>query len=99
MKCARSAWETANSSGSLRKCREIPCFCTLRKGLPGSGQLAALSLKAGILGAWLNVKINTGSLKDKAFAADAEARGQAVLDRAVPAADDCFARLLKMVES
>ena len=50
------------------------------------------------LGAWLNVKINTGSLKDKAFAAEAEARGQAVLDCAVPAADDCFARLLKMVE-
>ena len=61
--------------------------------------VAALSLKAGILGAWLNVKINTGSLKDKAFAADAEARGQAVLDRAVPAAEDCFARLLKMVEA
>ncbi|MBR3008988.1 MAG: cyclodeaminase/cyclohydrolase family protein, partial [Stomatobaculum sp.] len=60
--------------------------------------VAALSLKAGILGAWLNVKINTGSLKDKAFAADAEARGQAVLDRAVPAAEDCFAGLLKMVE-
>ena len=60
--------------------------------------VAALSLKAGILGAWLNIKINTGSLKDKAFAADAEARGQAVLDRAVPVADDCFARLLKMVE-
>ena len=60
--------------------------------------MAALSLKAGILGAWLNVKINTGSLKDKAFAAEAEARGQAVLDCAVPAADDCFARLLKMVE-
>ena len=35
---------------------------------------------------------------DKAFAAEAEARGQAVLDCAVPAADDCFARLLKMVE-
>jgi len=60
--------------------------------------VAALSLKAGILGAWMNIKINTGSLKDKAFAAVAEARGQAVLDRAVPMADDCFARLLKMVE-
>ena len=53
---------------------------------------------AAILGAWLNVKINTGSLKDKAFAADAEARGQAILDCAVPAADYCFARILKMVE-
>ena len=61
--------------------------------------VAALSLKAGIQGAWLNVLINTGSLKDKEFTADAEERGRKVLERAVPAADACFEKMLKMVKA
>lgn len=46
--------------------------------------VAALSLRAGIQGAWLNVLINVGSLRDRAFADRALARGRAILDRALP---------------
>ena len=60
--------------------------------------VAALSLKAGIQGAWLNVLINTGSLKDGEFAAEAERRGRKVLEEAIPKADACYEKLLKMVE-
>ena len=38
--------------------------------------VACLSLRAGLQGAWLNVCINTGSLCDAAFAADARAAGR-----------------------
>ena len=37
--------------------------------------VAFLSLKAGIRGAWLNVLINVGSLKDQEFAAEYRAKG------------------------
>lgn len=59
--------------------------------------VAALFLKTGIQGAWMNVLINIGSLKDREFAEDAAKRGRAVLSRAVPAADACYEKLLKMV--
>lgn len=52
--------------------------------------VAALSLRAGIQGAWLNVLINVGSLRDRAFADRALARGRAVLDRALPLADNIY---------
>lgn len=48
---------------------------------------AALSLKAGIQGAWLNVLINIGGIEDAAFVREARARGQAILDKALPLAD------------
>ena len=48
---------------------------------------AALNLKAAIQGAWLNVKINTASLRDRAFAAQYEKDGEAILARALPLAD------------
>ena len=52
--------------------------------------VAALSLRAGIQGAWLNVLINVGSLRDRAFADRALARGREILDRALPLADNIY---------
>ncbi|MBQ9528541.1 MAG: cyclodeaminase/cyclohydrolase family protein [Fretibacterium sp.] len=57
--------------------------------------VASLSLKAGIQGAWLNVCINIASLKDKAFAEECRKKGEALLARALPVADKCYAGVLK----
>ncbi len=60
--------------------------------------MALLSLKAGLQGAWLNVLINVGSLKDAAFAAACRERGQAIMDCALPLADAGFARILAQIQ-
>ena len=60
--------------------------------------VAALSLKAGAQGAWLNVLINIGSLKDKAYAEEKRAEGKALLDHAVKMADECYEAMLKLVD-
>ena len=60
--------------------------------------VAFLSLKAGIQGAWLNVLINVGSLKDRAFAEAYRARGEALLSHALPIADECYDRLVKLID-
>lgn len=52
--------------------------------------VAALSLRAGIQGAWLNVLINAQSLRDRDLAEDFLARGRAVLDQALPLADRIY---------
>ena len=51
---------------------------------------AALSLKAAIQGAWLNVLINIGSLKNKELAEDYRKKGEALLERALPVADRIY---------
>lgn len=55
---------------------------------------AALSLKAAIQGAWLNVLINIGGLKDQAFADQYRAGGEALLKKALPLADSIYAKVL-----
>ena len=60
--------------------------------------VAFLSLKAGIQGAWLNVLINVGSLKDQEFAAESRAKGEALLAHALPLADECYAEIVKLIE-
>ena len=60
--------------------------------------VAFLSLSAAIRGAWLNVLINIGSLKDQAFAAEYRKRGEALLERALPLADAGFAKVVAMIE-
>lgn len=57
-----------------------------------------LSLIAGIQGAWLNVLINIGSIKDEAFAAEARSKGEALLSHALPLAEECYQKLLKLIE-
>ncbi len=59
--------------------------------------VAFLSLKSAILGAWLNVLINISSIKDPDFAREARSRGEALLARAIPMADEGYSRVLLMI--
>lgn len=52
--------------------------------------VSALSLRAAIQGAWLNVLINIGSLKNKELAEDYRAKGEALLAKALPLADQIY---------
>ena len=59
--------------------------------------VGALSLRAAVQGAWLNVLINIGSLKDTALAESYRTKGQALVDQVVAAADRIYAEVLKLV--
>ena len=59
--------------------------------------VAALSLRAGIQGAWLNVLINLGSIRDADFAAACRAEGEALLARALPLAEGIYTRVLTQI--
>lgn len=52
--------------------------------------VSALSLRAAIQGAWLNVLINVGSLKDRELAEGFRRQGEALLARALPLADQIY---------
>jgi formiminotetrahydrofolate cyclodeaminase len=54
-------------------------------------------VRAGLEGAWLNVKINLGSLKDKEKAAAYEAEARALLDEALPLADELYRQIEQML--
>ena len=56
--------------------------------------VSALSLRAAIQGAWLNVLINIGSLKNKELAEDYRKRGEAMLEKALPLADKIYAAVV-----
>jgi formiminotetrahydrofolate cyclodeaminase len=59
--------------------------------------VGALTLRTAVQGAWLNVLINIGSLKDKELAENYRAKGQALVDQVVAAADRVYAEVLKLV--
>jgi len=52
--------------------------------------VAALSLKAAIQGAWLNVLINLGGIRDEAFVTEYRTNGEAILAKALPMADKIY---------
>ncbi|MFV0496776.1 MAG: cyclodeaminase/cyclohydrolase family protein [Candidatus Fimivivens sp.] len=55
---------------------------------------AALSLKAAIQGAWLNVLINIGGIKDEAFTSRYRKEGEALMAQALPLADSIYQEVL-----
>ena len=59
--------------------------------------VGALTLRTAVQGAWLNVLINIGSLKNKELAEDYRAKGQALVDQVVSAADRVYATVLTLV--
>ena len=59
--------------------------------------VAFLSLKAGIQGAWLNVLINIGSIKDEAFAAEYRQKGEKLLETTLTLCDRCFDRITSII--
>ena len=56
---------------------------------------SALSLRAAIQGAWLNVLINVSGINDEAFAAEYRKNGEALLAKALPLADEIYEEILK----
>lgn len=57
--------------------------------------VAALSpARPAIQGAWLNVLINIGSLKNKDLAADYKKKGEEMLAKALPLADKIYENVL-----
>lgn len=59
---------------------------------------AALHLGCAIRGAWLNVLINLGSIRDADFAESYRSRGERLLDEALPLADGIYQRVLETVQ-
>lgn len=59
--------------------------------------VAFLSLKSSMQGAWLNVLINIGSIKDEAFVTAYRDKGEALLRHALPLADRGYEKILSIV--
>lgn len=57
--------------------------------------VAALSLKAAVQSAWLNVLINVGGIRDEQFVRDYKDGGQRILDEALPLADKIYKHVLE----
>ena len=52
--------------------------------------VAALCLKAAVQSAWINILINLAGIKDAAFAAEYRKKGEDILTKALPMADDIY---------
>ena len=59
--------------------------------------VGALTLRTAVQGAWLNVLINIGSLKDKELAESHRTKGQALVNQVVAAADRVYETVLTLV--
>lgn len=59
--------------------------------------VAALNLLAAVRGAWLNVLINIGSLKDREKAEAFRQEGEAVLREAEALADEIYSEIVKLI--
>lgn len=59
--------------------------------------VGALTLRTAVQGAWLNVLINIGSLKDKELAEDYRTKGEALVKKVCDAADRVYATVLTLV--
>ena len=59
--------------------------------------VSALSMRAAIQGAWLNVLINIGSLKNKELAEDYRKKGEELLAKALPLADQINQNVLSQM--
>ena len=59
--------------------------------------VAALSLRSAVQGAWLNVLINIGSLKDKELAENFRSRGTALLEKTMTLSDKVYETILTLL--
>lgn len=59
--------------------------------------VSALSLGAALRGAWLNVLINIGSLKDQAFAEEYRRKGEALLAKGLPLSEQIYQKILEQL--
>lgn len=56
--------------------------------------VASLNLRSAVQGAWLNVLINLGGIRDEAFVNEYKAKGEAILAEALPLADKIYTEIL-----
>lgn len=56
--------------------------------------VAALSLKAAVQGAWLNILINIGGIRDEEFVTKYRTAGEDILKKALPLADHIYENVL-----
>ncbi len=59
--------------------------------------VAAISLRSAVQGAWLNVRINIGSLKNKELAESYRTRGEVLLEKVQTMADQLYNTILALV--
>ncbi len=59
--------------------------------------VAAISLRSAVQGAWLNVRINIGSLKNTELAESYRVRGEALLEKVQTLADQLYNTVLTLV--
>lgn len=59
--------------------------------------VAALSLRAAVQGAWLNVRINIGTLKDKSLAEHYRTEGEQLVKYVTESADRVYEKVLTLV--
>ncbi|MEG1621689.1 MAG: cyclodeaminase/cyclohydrolase family protein [Oscillospiraceae bacterium] len=57
--------------------------------------VSALSIKAAVQGAWLNILINIGGIKDENFTGEYRKKGELILAKALPLADEIYDEILK----
>jgi len=56
--------------------------------------VAAVSLRAALCGAWLNVCTNLNGIKDETFTNEYRTRGEAIITQSLPLADEIYAKIL-----
>lgn len=59
--------------------------------------VSALSLGTAMRGAWLNVLINIGSIKDQAFAEEYRRKGEALLAKGLPLSEQIYQKVLEQM--
>lgn len=75
------------------KVTEMGLGCTNTNAASDLG-VASLNLKSAVQGAWLNVLINLGGIRDEAFVNEYKAKGEAILAEALPLADKIYSEIL-----
>lgn len=60
--------------------------------------VSALSIKAAVQGAWLNVLINIGGINDEAFVKEYREKGEKILAEVIELSDKIYAEILTIVQ-
>ncbi|MBR5338530.1 MAG: cyclodeaminase/cyclohydrolase family protein [Lachnospiraceae bacterium] len=59
--------------------------------------VSVLSFQSAVQGAWLNVLINLGSIKDETFVSEYKAKGQGILERVLKEAADLYGEITRKI--
>ena len=94
--CTRTPFEMMElAAETLELTAEL--LCKTNDSAASDLGVSALSMRAAIQGAWLNVLINIGSLKNKELAEDYRKKGEELLAKALPLADQIYQNVLSQM--